>query len=175
MTNEALQILKNRRSVRKFKTQQIPDDVLDAILEVGTYAPTANGCQSPTIVAVQKSEDLKTLNRLNGAVMGKPDATPYYGAPTVVLVLAEKKFGSGVVDGQSVTVNLLNAASAAGVASCWIARETEMFETAEGKALLKSWGLTGDYVGVTGIALGYLDGEAPVAAPRKADYIVKIK
>ena len=174
MKTEALEVLKNRRSIRKFKPEQVSSELLDIILEAGTYAPTGMNTQSPTIVAVQNAEDVKTLNRLNGAVMNNPDGTPYYGAPTIILVLADPNDGVGEFDAALVGGNMLNAAYAVGLGSCWIHRSKEVFESEGGKALLKKWGLPEDLVGVCSIALGVPDCPHPEARPRKEGYIVKV-
>lgn len=172
--NETLEQLKTRRSIRKFTTKQVAEAELDAVLEAGTYAPTGGGAQSPVIVAVQKPDVVRKLSAMNAKVMGA-DMDPYYGAPTVVLVLADAGKSTCVEDGSCVIANMLNAAHALGLGSCWIHREKEMFASAEGKALLKEWGLEGDLVGVGSIALGYADGPAPKPAARKSGYVVKVK
>lgn len=171
---ETLQDLKTRRSCRKYRPEQISDAELDEILEAGTYAPTGMGKQSPIIVAVQNKADRDELSRLNAGIMGR-DVDPFYGAPTVVVVLAPASFPTGRNDGNMVIANLLNAAHAVGVDSCYIYRAREVFETDEGKALLKKWGVEGDYVGIGNVILGYGDeGGVKEAAERKADYIVKV-
>ncbi|MCC8131294.1 MAG: nitroreductase family protein [Oscillospiraceae bacterium] len=171
---ETLQDLKTRRSCRKYRDEQIKDCELDAILEAGTYAPTGMGKQSPIIVAVQNKADIDELSRLNSKVMGR-DVDPFYGAPTVVVVLVPASFPTGRDDGNMVIANLLNAAHAVGVDSCYIYRAREVFEMDEGKALLKKWGIEGDYVGVGNVILGYGDeGGTREAAERKAGYIVKV-
>lgn len=168
MTNEMLQLLKTRRSVRKYKPDPVEPEKLDAVLEAGTYAPSAMGKQSATIVAVQDPETRNQLMKMNAAVMGI-DSDPYYGAPTIVLVL-----GSSVEDGSCVLLNMMNAAHSLGLASCWIHREREMFDSPEGKGLLKKWGLPEGLRGIGSIALGYADGEPPAPKLRKEGYIVKI-
>ncbi len=171
---ETLQDLKTRRSCRKYLPDQIKDCELDDILEAGTYAPTGMGKQSPIIVAVQNKADRDELSRLNASVMGR-DADPFYGAPTVVVVLVPASFPTGRDDGNMVIGNLLNAAHAVGVDSCYIYRAREVFEMPEGKALLKKWGIEGDYVGVGNVILGYGDeGGTREAAERKTGYIVKV-
>lgn len=173
---EALEMLKNRRAIRKYKSEQIDPALLDAVLEAGTFAPTAKGAQSPVIIAVQDPEDRNTVSALNARVMGA-SGDPYYGAPTVLLILATEKAYTeeiGILDGAAVCTNLLNAAYAVGLGSCWINRCKEMFEFPEGKALLKKWGLSENLRGVASIAIGYPDCENPTPIPRKPDYIVKV-
>lgn len=167
--------LKGRRSCRAYKPEQITDQELDLVLEAGTYAPTGGGQQSPVIVAVQNKDTIAKLQRMNADVIGDPAATPFYGAPTVLVVLADKSKGCYLYDGCCVMDNLLNAAAALGLGSCWIHRAKEEFESAEGKALLKEWGLTGDYEGIGHCVLGYRADEIPAPAPRKDGYVIKIK
>ena len=112
--NETLKTLKDRRSCRKYQSRQVEPDVLDAILEAGTYAPTGMNRQSPVIVAVQDPETVKKLSRMNAAVMGA-DTDPFYGAPTVLVVLADPNVRTYVYDGALVMGNLMNAACAMGV------------------------------------------------------------
>lgn len=171
---ETLQDLKTRRSCRKYQSKQISDEELDAILEAGTYAPTGMGLQSPVIVVIKDKETIAKLSKLNAAVMNS-NSDPFYGAPTVLIVFADKKVGTYLEDGALVMGNLLNAAHAVGVGSCYIYRAREVFETKEGKDLLKKWGLSEDYIGIGNCILGYAaDGGVRAAAPRKSNYIVRV-
>ncbi|MCD7722721.1 MAG: nitroreductase [Clostridiales bacterium] len=170
--SDTLQTLKSRRSCRSFDGRQISTEQLHAILEAGTYAPTGMGRQSPIMVAVQDRETLALLSKMNAAVMGR-DCDPFYGAPTVIIVLADKQAPTYVYDGALVMGNLMNAAEALGVQSCWIHRAKEEFESKEGKVLLKKWGITGDYEGIGHCALGY--GEKAPLKPRKENYIYFVK
>lgn len=172
--NASLENLLTRRSIRQYSPEQIPDEKLDAVLTVGTYAPTAVGRQSPLIVSIQNSADLALLSRLNAEIWGR-SVDPFYGAPTAVAVFAKADCITGVQDASLVLGNLMNAAHAVGLGSCWINRAKETFELPEGKALLENWGITGDWVGVGYCLLGYAQGEPPAPKPRKPDYIVKIK
>ena len=174
MKNEAIEVLMNRRCVRKFKAEQITDAELKTVLDAGTYAPTARNMQSPVIVAVQDKAQRDAVARLNASFTGNPDADPYYGAPTIILVLAPDDV-FGILDGSAVQTNMLNAAYACGLGSCWIHRPREMFDTEEGKAMLRAWGLDEKLCGVCSIALGYADCEHPAPKPRKADYYKIIK
>ena len=133
MNNEVLNAIKTRRSIRKYKAEQITDEQLDAILEAGTYAATGMGKQSPVIVVVQKPELIAKLSKMNAAVMGTT-SDPFYGAPTVLIVLADPERGTYVEDGSLVMGNLMLAAHAVGVDSCWIHRAKEEFASPEGKA-----------------------------------------
>ena len=176
MDNEILKTIKARRSVRKYiHEKQIDDETLRLILEAGTFAATGMGRQSPIIIAVQNQEDIYIMRRLNATIMGNPNSDPFYGAPTVVVVLADKNIGTRTEDGSLVIGNMMLAAESLGISSCWIHRAKETFNTDEGKLLLKKWGISGDYEGVGNCILGYLDGEKPIAKERKADYIKIIK
>ena len=171
---DAMEVLLTRRSVRKYKTDQVPDDLLEQVLKAGTYAPTAMGRQKVRIVAVQNKEDAAEVRRLNAAVMnGSGD--PYYGAPTIIIVFAESDNTRGALDASAVCMNMLNAAHAVGLASCWINRSREVFATEEGRVLLRKWGLPEDLVGVASFSLGYADGEYPVPIARRPDYYTIIK
>ena len=175
MKKEAMEVLLNRRAIRKFKPDAIPADVLDAVLEAGTFAPTGSGRQSPVILVVQDEEKVNKVKKLNAKVMGT-DRDPYYGAPVILLVLATERAVNeeiAILDSASVTVNLLNAAYAMGLGSCWIHRAKQTFETEEGKALLRKWGLKENLVGIGNFILGYAD-ESPEAKPRLDGRIVKI-
>ena len=174
MENIVLESLKSRRSVRAYQAKQVEEAELQAVLEAGTYAATGRNKQAPVIVAVQDPATREVLRRMNAAVMGNPDIDPFYGAPTVLVVLADRTVSTHLEDGALVLGNLMNAAHAVGLASCWIHRAREEFESEEGKALLKSWGIVGDYVGVGHLALGYAAGDLPAAAPRKKDYIYRV-
>lgn len=174
MNNETIDTLKSRRSIREFQDRQVADAALDVVLEAGTYAPTGMGMQSPKIVAVQEEKTLQKLRHLNQKILGA-DSDPYYGAPTILLVFADQGRSTWVQDGSCVLCNMMNAAHSVGLGSCWIHREREMFETREGRALMKEWGIAECYGGIGALALGYCAGEMPEAAPRKDGYILKIK
>ncbi len=171
--NEVLKCLKERRSVRKYKKEQVSEEQLAQILEAGTYAATGMGMQSPVMVVVQDPAVIAKLSKLNAAVMGV-SSDPFYGAPTVIVVLADRDRGTCVEDGSLVIGNLMNAAYSVGVDSCWIHRAREVFDSGEGKALLKEWGIDGNYIGVGHCILGYRDCELPQAKPRKENYVYRI-
>ena len=170
--NETLKTLTTRRSVRAYLPDQVKEDDLRQILEAGTYAPTGMGAQSPVMVVVQDPETIRQLSRMNAAVMGG-SGDPFYGAPTVIVVLADKNRGTCVEDGSLVMGNLMDAAASLGVASCWIHRAREVFDTPEGKELLKKWGLSDSYIGVGNCILGYAKDPLPQPKPRKENYIIR--
>ena len=169
---ETLRDLKERRSCRAYLPEQIREEALTAILEAGTYAPTGMGRQSPVIVAVQDPETRNALSRMNAAVMGA-SGDPFYGAPCVIVVLSDPERMTWVEDGSLVLGNLMNAAHSLGLGSCWIHRAKECFDTPEGKALLRAWGVPENYRGVGNCILGYA-AEEPEAKPRKSGRIIKI-
>ena len=169
MINEPmLKGLLERRSIRRFRSEQITDEELQAVLEAGMYAPTAKGQQSPIIVAVQNPEEVAAVSALNARFT--ENQNPYFGAPTILLVLVPRGAYLGQLDGAAVLTNLCNGAYAAGLGSCWINRPQFMFETNEGRALLRRWGIEGDWIGVGSVALGYPDGPLPEKKPRKENY-----
>ena len=171
--NETIRTLLERRSIRKFRPEQIKGDELNAILEAGMYAPSGANQQSVLFVVVQDKETLAKLSAMNAAVLGK-DIDPYYGAPTLILVFADRSKVTPVEDGSLALGNMFNAAASLGIGSCWIHRVRQMFETGEGKELLRKWGVIGDYIGVGSCILGYPDCEHPKAAPRKDNFVVRV-
>ena len=171
---ETLQDIKTRRSCRKFSARQIEDEHLDAILEAGTWAATGRGMQSPIMIVVQDRPTLEKLSKMNAAILGV-SSDPFYGAPTAIIVLADKSRPTCLEDGSLVMGNLMLAAHAVGAASCWIHRAREIFDSEEGKAMLKEWGIEGDYVGIGHCALGYAEegGIAPAKA-RKENWVYRV-
>lgn len=171
--NEAMNNLLTRRSVRKYKPDQITDAELNAVLEAGLYAPTGMGAQKTIMVAVRDKETRDLLSRLNAQVMGNPNAEPFYGAPCVVVVLSSTERFTWLEDGSLVMGNMMNAANAMGLGSCWIHRAAQVFETPEGKELLEKWGVPADYKGVGNCILGYAD-DTPAPKPRAEGRIIKV-
>ena len=171
--NEILKTLTERRSCRSYKSDPIPAEILDQILEAGTYAASGMGRQSAIMIAVTDKKTRDQLSGMNAAVMGSA-ADPFYGAPVVIVVLADRSVGTYLYDGSLVMGNLMNAAHALGIASCWIHRAKEEFESDEGKAILKELGIEGDYEGIGHCILGYAAQESNPAAPRKENFIFRI-
>ena len=170
---ETLEVLKKRRSCRAYKPELIEEEKLCAILEAGTYAASGMGKQSPIILAVTDRATRDQLSKLNAAVMGS-SADPFYGAPEVVVVLANKSVPTYLYDGSLVMGNMMNAAADLGVASCWIHRAKEEFESEEGKAILQKLGIEGEYEGIGNLILGYAAKPDAAAAPRKENYVYRI-
>ena len=172
--SDVLETIKSRRSIRKYKSDMVPQDKLEKIIEAGTYAATGMGKQSPIIVAVTNKELRDRLSAMNAKIMGT-NTDPFYGAPVVLIVLADKSRPTYLYDGSLVMGNLMLEAEAQGIGSCWIHRAKEEFESEEGKEILKSLGIEGDYEGIGHCVLGFADGLAPKAAPRKDSYVYYVK
>lgn len=171
-----MKMMRERRSVRSFRQEQISDEELRAVLEAGTYAPTGMNRQDPWIVAVQNADIMAQLVRMNKQYT-EQEGNPYYDAPTVVLVFASRPeaWRNGMADGSLVLGNMMNAAHAVGLGSCWINREREMFDTDEGRDLMSRLGLPEGLMGVGALALGYAAKPLPPARPRKANYYRIVK
>jgi len=172
--NEALRNMKTRRSCRSYKPEQITEEQLQLILEAGTWAASGMNRQAGKIVVVQDPQTREQLRRMNAAILGNPDTDPFYGAPTICIVLADSEVRTWVEDGALVMGNLMAAAASVGVGSCWIHRAREEFDSPEGKALLQKWGIPEKYRGVGHCILGIPTGDFRPAAPRKDDFIVRV-
>ena len=168
--NESMKTLIERRSCRSYKPDPIPAEILDQILAAGTYAATGMGKQSPIMIAVTDKETRDRLSRMNAAVMGASN-DPFYGAPVVIIVLANRAVPTYLYDGSLVMGNLMLAAHSLGLGSIWINRAKQEFEMEEWKAWLKSIGVEGEWEGIGHCAVGYIDGDAPKAAPRKTNRV----
>ena len=171
--NAVLEAIRSRRSIRKFKPDMIPAEILDQIIEAGTCAPTGMNRQSPIILAVTDKEVRDRLSAHNARIIGS-SGDPFYGAPVVLVVLADKNSFTHVYDGSLVMGNLMLAAHALGIGSCWIHRAKEEFEEPEGRELLKSLGIEGDYEGIGHCVLGYVDGEYPKIPEKKKNWVYHI-
>ena len=173
---EALECMLTRRSVKKYKDTPVAKEFIEKIVEAGTYAPTGRNAQAPIILAVSNRQVRDELSAINAKVLGAPEGTdPFYNAPVVLVVLAEKERNTRVYDGSSVMQNLQLAAHALGLGSCWIHRAKETFELPEGKEILKSLGIEGDFVGIGNCVVGYADCEVPEAKPRKANWVYYVE
>lgn len=173
-SNKTLELMQTRRSVRGFKPDPVPEEILDQIVEAGTWAATGRNRQSPVIIKVTNRELIRKLSKLNGEIMGT-DSDPFYGAPAVLIVLADKTVPTYLYDGSLVMGNLMLAAHSLGIGSCWIHRAKEEFQLPEGKEILKSLGIEGDYEGIGHCVLGYAEGEYPHTKPRKENWVCTIK
>lgn len=171
--SEVINNIKTRRSIRKYKEDVVPMDIIEKICEAGTYAPTGMNKQAPIIVAITNKEVRDQISKMNGAVMGSQN-DPFYGAPVVLVVLADKNVPTYIYDGSLVMQNLMLAAHEYGLGSAWIHRAKEVFNSDEGKALLKEWGIEGDYEGIGNCIIGYADQEVETK-PRKDNYVYFVK
>ena len=171
--NETMQNILTRRSIRSYKPDPVPRELIDQVVRAGTYAPTGMGEQSPIILAITDRETRDRLSRANAKIMDR-DIDPFYGAPAVLVVLADKSKPNHVYDGSLVMANLMLAAHALGLGSCWIHRAREEFQQPEWQELLRSLGVEGEYEGIGHCILGYPDGPEPEAAPRKENYVYYI-
>lgn len=171
MTNEVIQNIITRRSIKQYKAQQITDEELQTVLEAGLYAPSGMGMQSPVMVVVQDKDTMAQIVRMNAAVMNAT-SNPYYDAPTVILVLAPTDRTTYIEDASCVLDTMMLAAHSIGLASRWIHRERQMFETEEGKELMKKWGVPENYAGIGALALGYADCELPEPKERHKGRII---
>ena len=169
---ETLTVLKTRRSCRAYKPDPVEDEKLNAIIEAGTYAATGMGKQSPIILVVKDKELRDKLSKMNAAIMGM-EVDPFYDAPELLIVLADKAMPTYIYDGSLVMGNMMNAAADLGVASCWVHRAKEEFESEEGKAILKELGIEGDYEGIGHLILGYAAKPLPNPTPRKENYVYR--
>ncbi len=167
-------IFLERRSIRKYKDTPVPEELLNKVLEAGTFAPTGMNRQTPVMVAVTNKEIRDLLEKENAKVMGDEEKKPFYGAPAVIVVFYDPEVYTSFEDGCLVMGNLMNAAYSVGLGSCWIHRAKEVFETPQGKELMKKWGVPENFIGVGNCIIGYAD-EEPAPRPRKDGYIIRIK
>ena len=172
--SELLYVIKTRRSIRKYKPDMVPKEIIDKIVEAGTYAATGMGQQSPIILAVTNKEMRDKLSKWNADIMGT-DTDPFYGAPVVLVVLADKNRPTAVYDGSLVMANLMLEAHDLGIGSCWIHRAKEEFDSEFGKKILSDLGIAGDYEGIGHCALGYAASPVNEPAPRKENYVYYVK
>ncbi len=170
--NDVIHVLCNRRSCRKYLKKQIPEEDLQIILKCGTYAPNGKGKQSASIVVIQDANLIKKIAKINSSFIRKEGINPFYDAPTLLILFADKNVSTYVQDGAAVASNLIHAAYSLGIDSCWIHRAKETFETFEGKELMKKWGLGENYEGIANVILGYRDGNLLAPAERKENYII---
>ncbi|MDO5309659.1 MAG: nitroreductase [Planctomycetia bacterium] len=169
-----LNCMKTRRSIRGYRTEQIPDDVLNLIIEAGVYAASGRGLQSAKLIVVQDPETRALLSQLNAEYL-KADFDPFFGAPTIVAVVADKNSSTYIEDGALAIGNMMVAAHSFGVGSCWVHRAREVFSDPRGRALLQKWGVSDDYVGIGHCALGYAATEPKQAAPRKPENVLWVR
>lgn len=170
----SLEVMENRCSCRNYKSKKVPCDIVEKIVRAGTFAATGMNRQSPVILVVENKEIRDRLSELNAAVMGV-DTDPFYGAPQILIVLADKSIPTYLYDGSLVMGNMMNAAEELGVSSCWIHRAKEVFATEEGREILKKAGIEGDYEGIGNLVIGYDNGGKRPKSERKEGYVHYIK
>ncbi len=172
--NDVIKNIIERRSVRSYQDKKVDEKLIDEVIKAGMYAPSGMNRQSPIIIAVTNKEVRDKLSKLNASVMNS-DKDPFYGAPSVLIVLADKSVPTYLYDGSLVMQNMMLAANSLGLATCWIHRAKEMFETKEGKEVLKSLGIEGDYEGIGNCILGYPKSNDLKEKQIKDNYVYKIK
>lgn len=166
--NEIIKAMEERRSVRKFKPDMVPKEMIDQIVEAGLYAASGMGKQAAIVIAVTKKELRDKIAEDNRKIGGWGEGfDPFYGAPAVLIVLGNREVPTHVYDGSLMMGNLMLAAHSLGLGSIWIHRAKEEFETDEYRALLKELGVDGEWEGIGHCAVGYADGSLPEAAARK--------
>jgi nitroreductase len=174
--NEVLKAIKERRSIRKYKSDMLPKEIIDQVIESGLYAASGKGQQSPIIISVTNKELRDKLSRMNCEIGGwKEGFDPFFNAPVVLIVLAPKDWANKTYDGSLVMGNMMLAAHALNIGSCWINRARQEFETEEGKEILKSFGIEGEYEGIGHCILGYVDGEYPSVPARKPNRVYYVE
>ena len=167
--NETLKVLESRRSCRKFVAGKMPsEEELKAVVRAGTFAPSGRGMQPVKILVVTNKDLRDRISAENAKILGREGFDPFYGAPAILVLVADKSSPMRHFDGALVAGNLLNAAESLGLGGIWIHRAKEEFDSEFGKKILSDLGIEGDYEGIAHIALGYPEegGKAP-AAPRK--------
>jgi len=170
--SRVMDVLKDRRSIRKFKPDMLPKEAINEIIEAGLYAASGMGKQSPIVIAVTNKEVRDRIMAQNRAIGGwKEDFDPFYGAPVILIVLANKEAATYVYDGSLMLGNMMTAAQNLGIGSIWIHRAKEEFESEEGKAMLHELGIEGEYEGIGHLAIGYADCDNPEAHPRKENRV----
>lgn len=174
--NQIIDAMKERRSIRAYKPDMVPEELIQQVIEAGLYAASGRNEQAAIVVAVTNKELRDKLSAMNGKIMGIPEGSdPFYGAPVVLIVLGRKDWPTHLEDGSLVLGNMMLAAHTLGLGSCWIHRAKEEFDSEEGKAMLKEWGIEGEYEGVGHCILGYVDGEYPEGKERKAGRVYFVK
>lgn len=166
--NEVIKAMEDRRSIRKFKPDMPSKDDLNQIIEAGLYAANGMGKQATITIAVTNKELRDRLTKINTQIGGWEESfDPFYDASVILIVLADKTWANRVYDGSLVMGNMMLAAHSLNLGSIWIHRAKEEFELPEYKQLLKEIGVEGEWEGIGHCAVGYIDGEIPVATKRK--------
>jgi len=184
---EPLKILFERRSIRSFKEEQIKDSELEVILGAAQFAPSAMGQQPWHFTVIQNKEILNKINLITKKVYEKSgiprleerakaeNFSPFYHAPTYIIVSVDEKSVAPIADGALALGNALLAAEGLGIGACWIHAVNFLYTTDEGKELFKELGIPDGYVPIGSGAFGYISGEKPQPAPRKEGIVNIIK
>ncbi len=173
--SELTKIIKERRSIRKFKPDAVSRENIDEIIEAGLYAANGKNFQSPKIIAVTNKQMRDTISDANRKIGGwSEEFDPFYGAPVILIVIADKKVPTTVYDGSLTLGNMMLKTHELGLGGIWIHRAKEEFESNFGKDLLAKLGIKGDFEGIGHLAVGYIDGENPPAPPRKENRVYYI-
>ena len=172
--NQTIQDMLQRRSVRSFRPDMVPEETINEIIEAGLYAASGMGKQSPIVIAITDKKVRDELAAMNAEIMGRPGTDPFYGAPVVLIVISDATNPNRVYDGSLVMGNLMLAAHTLGVGSCWIHRAKQEFEQDEYKKLLSDLGIEGEWEGIGHCVLGYADNE-PKDLPRKSDRVYWVR
>ena len=173
--NPTIKDILTRRSVRRFRPDPVPEELLDQIIEAGLYAPSAKNHQSSVILAITDPALIARMSEVNRVIWGKPEGTdPFFGAPAVLVVLDRSDWRNRVYDGSLVMANLMLAAHALGLGSCWVHRAKEEFELPEFKELVASLGLEGEFEGIGHCVLGWSAEDKKEALPRKGGRVFRL-
>lgn len=172
---DILETLKTRRSVRSYKSDPVPEELISRVVEAGLFAPTGMNRQATILLVLTDPDAVRTLGKVNGAMMGHEGMDAFYGAPAVICVLAKKDDPTAIFDGSAAITNMLNEAASLGLGSCWIHRGKEQFETKEGREILTRAGIDPDtVVGIDSAVLSFPAVENPAAAPRKEGRVYRV-
>lgn len=172
---DVLECITTRRSIKKYKSEPVPKELLEKVAQAGLCAPSGLNKQAPIVLVVTNKELRDELSKLNAGKDPFFRADPFYGAPAVLVVLGDKSVPTQVYDGSLVMENMLLAAHALGLGACWIHRAKETFEMPEGKEILKKLGIEGEYEGIGNCILGYPDCEYPAEKPRKENRVYYVE
>ena len=171
--NAVFENIFSRRSIKAYKADAVPKALIDRVIEAGLYAASGRNWQAGIVLAVTDPTMRDRLSRMNAEILGT-STDPFYGAPVVLVVLGDKQYPTYLYDGSLMLGNMMLAAHALGLGSCWIHRAKQAFESDEGKEILRSLGLEGEYEGIGHLVLGYPAGEPKEAPPRRAHRVYEI-
>lgn len=170
--SQVLENMMSRRSIRSYKSTPVPRELLDQIIEAGRWAASGKNRQACKIICITDKAVRDKISEMNCRIGGWSDTMdPFYGAPCIIIVLAEKEWRNRVYDGTLILGNMMLAAHDAGLGSCWIHRAKEEFESPEGKEILQRLGIEGEWEGIGHLAVGYIEGEYPKAPRRKGNEV----